>query len=104
MGTALGSGLLQSRRISVAAMDSDGTDGPGTQRRDAAGEGDGESFCMAGGCVDGYLMEEAQAAGVDVDAELANHNSSIALMKLKSAIFTSNTGMALGDLRVAVVR
>ncbi len=49
-------------------------------------------------------MEEAQAAGVDIDAELANHNSSIALMKLKSAIFTSNTGMALGDLRVAVVR
>ena len=46
---ALGSGLLCSKRVVVAAMDSDGTDGPGTQRRDAAGEGDGESFCMAGG-------------------------------------------------------
>lgn len=101
---ALGSGLLESKRVVVAAMDSDGTDGPGTQRREAAGENDGESFCMAGGAIDGYLMEEAAAAGIDVDAELANHNSSIVLMKLKSAIFTSNTGMALGDLRVAVVR
>ena len=101
---ALGSGLLESKRVAVAAMDSDGTDGPGTQRREAAGEGDGESFCMAGGVIDGYLMEEAAAVGVDVDAELANHNSSVVLMKLKSAIFTSNTGMALGDLRVAVVR
>ena len=36
-------------------------------------------------------------------AEMANHNSSIVLRKLNSAIFTSNTGMALGDLRVAVV-
>ena len=101
---ALGSGLLESKRVAVAAMDSDGTDGPGTQRREAAGEGDGESFCMAGGVIDGYLMEEAAAVGVDVDAELANHNSSVVLMKLKSAIFTSNTGMALGDLCVAVVR
>ena len=101
---ALGSGLLASKRVVVAAMDSDGTDGPGTQRRAASGEGVGEPFCMAGGVTDGYFMEEAAAASVDVDAELRNHNSSIALMKLKSAIYTSNTGMALGDLRVAVVR
>ncbi len=101
---ALHEGLLKSRRIVVAAMDSDGTDGPGTQRLDAAGANDGESFCMAGGCIDGYLIEEAEEAGVDVVAEMANHNSSIVLLKLKSAIYTSNTGMALGDLRVAVVR
>ena len=37
-------------------------------------------------------------------AELANHNSTMALVKLKSAIHTGNTGMALGDLRVAIVR
>jgi glycerate-2-kinase len=35
---------------------------------------------------------------------LRNHNSTMALMQLGSAIFTGNTGMALGDLRVAVVR
>ena len=85
-------------------MDSDGTDGPGTQRLEASGQLTGEAYCMAGGCIDGYLLEEAAEAGVDVDAELANHNSSVALMKLKSAIYTSNTGMALGDLRVALVR
>ncbi len=100
---SIDNGLLESRRIAIAAMDSDGTDGPGTQRLEAAGVDVGESFCMAGGCVDGYLMEEAEEAGVDVNAEMANHNSSIVLRKLRSAIFTSNTGMALGDLRVAVV-
>lgn len=101
---ALHEGLIASKRVVVAAMDSDGTDGPGTQRLEAAGLSQGESFCMAGGCIDGYFIEEAKAAGVDVKAEMANHNSSVVLMKLNSAIFTSNTGMALGDLRVAVVR
>ncbi len=103
-GQALGSGLLASKRVVVAAMDSDGTDGPGTQGQDAAGLPCGEPLCMAGGIVDGYLLETASAMGVDVAADLENHNSTMALMKLKSAIHTGNTGMALGDLRVAVVR
>ncbi len=59
---------------------------------------------MAGGIVDGYTLEEAERAGVDVDAELAGHNSTIALMKTGSAIHTGNTGACLGDLRVALVR
>ncbi|MBC7236191.1 MAG: DUF4147 domain-containing protein [Chloroflexi bacterium] len=99
-GRALGRGTLASKRIVVAAMDSDGTDGPGTQH---APDG-GEPICMAGGIVDGYTMEEAAALGVDIDAELANHNSTMALMALKSAIYTGNTGTCLGDLRVAIVR
>jgi glycerate 2-kinase len=99
-GQALGDGRLASKRIVVAAMDSDGTDGPGTQHKD----GSGEPICMAGGIVDGYTMERAAEVGVDVAAELGNHNSTMALMQLGSAIFTGNTGMALGDLRVAVVR
>jgi glycerate-2-kinase len=94
----LGSGRLASKRVVVAAMDSDGTDGPGTQ---LAG---GEPICMAGGMVDGYTLQEAGEAGVDVAAELARHNSTNALMKLQSAIYTGNTGSCLGDLRVAVVR
>jgi glycerate-2-kinase len=97
-GQMLGGGRLASKRIVVAAMDSDGTDGPGTQ---LAG---GEMVCMAGGLIDGETVSEAAALGVDLDAELANHNSTMALMRLGSAIQTGNTGTCLGDLRVALVR
>lgn len=95
---SLGASRIANKRVVVAAMDSDGTDGPGTQ---LAG---GEMLTMAGGVVDGYTWEEARQAGVDIDAELSNHNSTVALIKLKSAIYTGNTGTCLGDLRVAVVR
>jgi glycerate-2-kinase len=97
-GRLLGSGRLASNSVVVAAMDSDGTDGPGTQLIG------GEYLCMAGGVVDGSTMDEAARLGVDVAAELDNHNSTMALMKLKSAIYTGNTGTCLGDLRVAIVR
>ncbi|MFN2229716.1 MAG: glycerate kinase [Anaerolineae bacterium] len=97
-GQMLGGGRLASKRIVVAAMDSDGTDGPGTQL------GGGEMICMAGGIVDGETVSEAAALGIDLDAELANHNSTMALMRLGSAIHTGNTGTCLGDLRVALVR
>jgi len=96
-GALLGRGRIASKRVAVAAMDSDGTDGPGTQ---LAG---GEPICMAGGLVDGDLVDEAEAAGLDIAAELANHNATFPLMRLKSAIYTGNTGTCLGDLRVAVV-
>jgi glycerate-2-kinase len=96
---AMGSGRSATRRTVVAAMDSDGTDGPGTQH---AG-GSGDPLCMAGGVVDRFTAAEAEQAGVDLAAELANHNSTVALMKLRSAIYTGNTGACLGDLRVAVV-
>jgi glycerate-2-kinase len=94
----LGTGRLSSKRTVVAAMDSDGTDGPGAQ---LAG---GETVCMAGGVVDGYTAAEARDLGVDIGAELANHNSTGALVKLRSAIHTGNTGTCLGDMRVALVR
>jgi glycerate-2-kinase len=97
-GRLLGSGRLASKRVVVAAMDSDGTDGPGTQ---LVG---GEYLCMAGGVVDGYTMDEAAKLGVDVVTELGNHNSTVALMKLKSAIYTGNTGTCLGDLRVTLIK
>lgn len=99
-GQMLGRGRLASKRIVVAALDSDGTDGPGTQHVG----GTREPVCMAGGIVDGHTMEMAARLGVDVEAELGNHNSTAALSKLKSAIYTGNTGMCLGDLRVAIVQ
>lgn len=93
----LGQGRIASKRIIVAAMDSDGTDGPGTQ---LVG---GEYICMAGGLVDGYTLEEAAERDIDIDAELANHNATVPLMQLDSAIHTGNTGTCLGDLRVILV-
>jgi glycerate-2-kinase len=106
-GQALGTGRLARptaegrARIVVAALDSDGTDGPGTQHKSLTGSL--EPACMAGGIVDGGTMAEAVERGVDVAAELANHNSTVALLDLDSAIYTGNTGMCLGDLRVLVV-
>jgi glycerate-2-kinase len=94
----LGKGRLSSKRIVVAAIDSDGTDGPGTQFTD------NKDFCVAGGMADGYTLEESIKQGVDIPAELKNHNSTVALMKLKNAIYTGNTGMGLGDLRVVIVQ
>ena len=99
----LGQGLIASKRVVVAAVDSDGTDGPGVQHHAAPGMPP-DVVCMAGGLADGYTLELAAERGVDVDNELANHNSSVALAQLNGAIYTGNTGMALGDLRVAVVR
>ncbi len=96
-GRLLGSGRLANTRIVVAALDSDGTDGPGTQ---LVG---GESLCMAGGIVDGSTLKTATERGIDLSTELANHNSTMALLKLNSAIYTGNTGTCLGDLRVAII-
>jgi len=47
-----------SKRIVVASVDSDGTDGP-TE--------------VAGGIVDGCTVERAREVGVDLAAELGNH-------------------------------
>ncbi|HEX5415864.1 MAG TPA: MOFRL family protein, partial [Chloroflexota bacterium] len=96
----LGAGRLASQNVIVAALDSDGTDGPGTQHAGGAGE----FLCMAGGLVDGSTAALARERGVDLSAELANHNSTVALMKLNSAIYTGNTGACLGDLRVTIVK
>jgi hydroxypyruvate reductase len=99
-GQVLGSGRLASTRVVVVAMDSDGTDGPGTQHKDSSGQ----PICMAGGIVDGHTMAKAAELGIDVAAELQNHNSTMVLMELNSAIYTGNTGICLGDLRGAIVR
>jgi len=77
-----------SENIVVASADSDGTDGP----TDAAG-----------GIVDGYTMERAREAGVDVFEELGNHNSYGVLNKLSDNIFTGVRGTNVQDLRVAYI-
>jgi glycerate-2-kinase len=58
---------------------------------------------LAGGVVDGQTLAAARALGIDLPAEMKNHNSTLALMKLKSGIYTGNTGIVGGDLRVVLI-
>ena len=71
--------------ITIAAVDSDGTDGPTN---------------VAGGLVDGYTVTRAENMGIDIFKSLRTHNTATALAKLKDAIITGNTGTNLMDLRV----
>jgi glycerate-2-kinase len=77
--------IAGSENIVIASADSDGTDGP---------------TYMAGGIVDGYTMDRAEEAGIDVYEELKNHNSGWALEKLGDSIFTGALGTNVRDLRL----
>jgi len=48
-------------------------------------------------------LAAARTMGVDLPAELKNHNSTPVLMKLKSGIYTGNTGIVGGDLRGVLI-
>jgi glycerate-2-kinase len=86
--------LTTSRRISgsphivIGSIDSDGTDGPTD---------------MAGGIVDGQTYERILARGIDLDRELANHNSTEVLEALGDAMYTGVRGTNVRDLRVVYV-
>ena len=80
--------IAGSKNIVIASMDSDGTDGPTD---------------MAGGIVDGYSMERAKEAGVDIFEELRRHNSTMALNKLGGTICTGIQGTNVQDLRITYV-
>ncbi len=80
--------ISKSQNIVVGAMDSDGTDGP-TE--------------MGGALVDGYTMQRAQESGLDLYAELDNHNSYGALSKLGDTILAGQLGRNLRSLFVVYV-
>ena len=65
--------------------------------------GDPDFRTLAGGVVDGKTLADTRGAGIDLPAELKNHNSTPVLMKLKSGIYTGNTGIVGGDLRVVLI-
>jgi len=81
--------IAGSENIVIASADSDGTDGPTD---------------MAGGIVDGYTAGRAKEAGVDINAELLNHNSCGALEKLGDNILTGAQGTNVRDLRIVYVK
>jgi len=82
----------------IGSVDTDGTDGPGTQFV----EGFEDILCLAGGIVDGETVEAAKEAGVNVVEELKRHNTTPALWKLKSGI-VATPNIRVGDLTVALI-
>ena len=94
---AAATALEGSKRVVMAGVDTDGTDGPGAQFAD-----DERIPCLAGGVVDGETMAEAKAREVDVAAELKRHNTTSALWRLDSGIVASHN-VSLGDLTVTLV-
>ena len=80
--------IAGSKNIVIASVDSDGADGPTD---------------MAGGIVDGYSMERAKEAGVDIFEELRKHNSTMTLNELGDTIYTGIQGTNVQDLRIVYV-
>jgi len=80
--------IAGSKKIVVASIDTDGTDGP-TE--------------IAGGIVDGYTLKRAEEKGVDIFESLMKHNSSEVLMMLQDAIVTGSTGTNVMDLDILVI-
>lgn len=72
----------------IAAIDTDGTDGPSD---------------FAGGIADGYTVERARSLGIDVYSHLKNHDSSSVLTALDDAIVTGNTGTNVCDVTVIYI-
>lgn len=77
-----------SERIVIASADSDGCDGPTP---------------VAGGIVDGYTMERAREAGIDVFGELRRHDTHSVLTRLGDTIVTGVQKTNVQDLRVVYV-
>lgn len=76
--------LQNSKRCVMTAIDTDGTDGPGGEfHQEATARG---ITNLAGGMVDGYTYEEAEAKGIDVEKALAGHGSSRPLWELGSGL------------------
>lgn len=90
--------IAGSKNIVIGSVDTDGTDGPGTQFADYPLD----IPCLAGGIVDGETVDAAKRAGVDIAAELRRHNSTAALWKLASGI-AATPNISLLDLTVALI-
>ncbi len=91
--------IAGSENIVIASVDTDGTDGPGSQFAD---EKSGLPPCLAGGIVDGCTLAEAEDAGIDITAELKSHNTSPVLWKLNNGILATPS-ISLLDLTVILV-
>ena len=80
--------IAGSEKITIASIDTDGTDGP-TQ--------------IAGALVDGNTLRRAPMRGTGIFKALLNHSSSKVLTGLGDAIITGPTGTNVADLNLAVI-
>jgi glycerate 2-kinase len=80
--------IANCKNISIASIDTDGTDGP----TDAAG-----------GISDTSTFERSNKVGKDIISNLKNHSSNQLLGKLKDSIITGSTDTNVMDLDLAVV-
>lgn len=90
--------IAGSPNIVMGMVDSDGTDGPGTQFL----RGGADIPCLAGGLTDGETVAEAIAAQVDIHDALKRHDTTLPLWRLKSGIVAS-PGISLTDLGVILI-
>ncbi len=90
--------IAGSSRIVMASVDTDGTDGPGTQ----FAQGNEDLPCLAGGVADGFTMHEAADLGIDVGDVLARHDTTPALLQLESGVI-AEPNISLIDLTVALI-
>jgi glycerate-2-kinase len=80
--------IAGSSRVVIGSADSDGCDGPTN---------------VAGAIVDGNTVERAQDLGIDLFAELRNHNSNAVFEALGDTIYTGVLTTNIQDLRVVYV-
>jgi len=81
-------GLRDNQRVLVAAIDTDGTDGP-TE--------------LAGGMTDFSSLAAAREKGLDIFAALQAHNVSATLRAVNDAVITGHTGTNVNDLKIMLV-
>jgi hydroxypyruvate reductase/glycerate 2-kinase len=92
--------IINSKRIVVAGVDTDGTDGPGGEfHPDATSKG---ITVLAGGIVDGYTYGECAEKGVDVHKALTTHATSGALWEVGSGI-AAVQNISVGDYSCTII-
>jgi len=79
---------LDDEKVVIAAIDSDGTDGP---------------TGIAGGIVDASTAERAKEKDIDISRHLLHHNASPVLRELNDAVITGHTGTNVNDLKILLV-
>ena len=90
--------IIGSKKIVMGAVDTDGTDGPGTQ----FAKEHCEIPCLAGGIIDGYTVEAASKQGINIVEEIKKHNSTPPLLKLDDGVIASQS-VSLGDLAITFI-
>ena len=88
------------KRIIIAGIDTDGTDGPGGDfHPDAVARG---IRCLTGGIVDGYTAGCAREKGIDLFRAVKTHGTSAPLWELGSGI-AARQGISVGDMQCVLI-